>query len=62
MQRTLPLEFTDINLDASERRQGHLGAVFGSKTDCGAVADRSIFNVPREGWNTLLRLGAGLLR
>jgi len=65
---TLPVDFTNVNYDAPERRQGHLAAVdatrgewviFGGKTDCGAIDDVWAFDFNREAWNEIHKASIG---
>lgn len=63
-----PPDFTLPNLDAPDRRQGHLAAldpirgewiVHGGKTDCGIIDDVWTFDLARDEWIRLFKANQG---
>ena len=63
-----PPEFTEVNLEAPERRSAHMAGldttrmewiVFGGKTDCGLVDDVWVFDLARDGWFRLAEASVG---
>jgi len=63
-----PPEFTEVNLDAPDRRSAHMAAldtarmewiVFGGKTDCGLIDDVWVFDLQRDAWLGLVNASQG---
>jgi hypothetical protein len=63
-----PVNFTNPNSDAPDRRSAHLAAldtqrgewmIFGGKTDCGIINDVWLFDLNRDAWINLLPATVG---